>query len=85
MRQFAFTFGQPYDLHDAYVLVEADTAEEATAQFVEARRNVEGGMPGAQHRWMDCVPFEGSIVEAFKGMRTVEADTPIHYRKKVTR
>lgn len=83
MRTFAFTFGAPYDLHDAIVLVEADCAEDAIAQFVEHRKGA-GGVDNPEFRWSTVAPYEGSVKALFdlQGYRIVDPDTPIHFRNR---
>ena len=84
MTTYAFTFGQPYDLADAICLVEADSAEEATAEFVAARREVDGGLDNPEFRWSTMAPYEGSVRALFdyQEYRVVPIDTPIHYKDR---
>lgn len=41
MSRYFFTFGQAYNLANSYVVVEADTAEEARRQFTTVRADLD--------------------------------------------
>ena len=82
---YAFTFGPAYNLADSIVLLEAETYEEAVAEFGRRRAKVVGGLPHPQFRWLSCVPYTGSIAEALdaQGYRVVDINTPITFSDRL--
>lgn len=80
MPKFAFTFGQAYNLHHNYIVIEADTEHHARLTFIEARKDV-GNLPDTDRRWAftyEWSRFEPQIDQF--GLTEVPLDTPIDWR-----
>ena len=81
MSQFAFTFGLGYDLHDKFVVVEADTEAEARETFVTAREGI-GVLEDSDRRWAFCYPVNErwDIIVKRHHLTETSITTPINWR-----
>ena len=85
--RWAFTFGQAYDLHNKYVIVEADTETEACRTFVTTRKQITEGCDAPDYRWAFCYPFGPEFeiqIERYE-LSEVPIDTPIRWRDDANR
>ena len=81
MSKFAFTFGLAYDLHDKFIVVEAEDRATARALFVAARA-VAGNVEDSAHRWSFQYPVDEKWAETAERFELTEVplDTPINWR-----